>query len=163
MFGLRAWVMLAGLLPAAALAQTGGTVAVPPPPPLVATPSTPAPSVNNGAAAINAVPTTPPMESNDWVPGKAAVIGVLDKVDGGIANLQVPVGGQVTSGDMQISVLACVNRSADHVPDSAIFVSIQTTDKLSGPPLFRGWMVRSVPADSVVGDGSDTLRVVSCN
>ncbi|MDR3520270.1 MAG: DUF2155 domain-containing protein [Acidocella sp.] len=163
MFDLRVWVVLAGLLPAAALAQTGGAVAVPPPPPLVATPSVPAPPANNGAAAVNTVPMTPPVESNDWVPGKQAVIGVLDKVDGGIANLQVPVGGQVTSGDMQISVLACVNRPADHVPDAAIFVSIQTTDNLSGPPLFRGWMVRSVPADSVVGDGSDTLRVVSCN
>jgi hypothetical protein len=162
MFGLRVWVVLAGLLPAAALAQTGGAVAVPPPPPLVATPSVPAPPVNNGAASVNTVPATPPVESNDWVPGKQAVIGVLDKVDGGIANLQVPVGGQVTSGDMQISVLACVNRPADHVPDAAIFVSIQTTDNLSGPPLFRGWMVRSVPADSVVGDGSDSLRVVSC-
>ncbi|HQT38473.1 MAG TPA: DUF2155 domain-containing protein [Acidocella sp.] len=166
-------------LPSWALAQTSNVIAVPPPPPMVASPSpaapAPAPAVTPApppglvttpvppAAADNAANATPPVEPNNWVPGKLAEIGVLDKVDGGIANLQVPVGGQVTSGDMQISVLACANRPPDQIPDVAIFVSIQTTDNLSGPPLFRGWMVRSVPADSVVGDGSDSLRVVSCS
>ncbi len=171
-------VALGCVIPGWALAQAGNTVAVPPPPPIVAAPSPaaplPAPAATPNppglvaapvppAGADNAASAAPPVEPNNWVPGKLAEIGVLDKVDGGIANLQVPVGGQVTSGDMQISVLACANRPPDQIPDAAIFVSIQTTDNLNGPPLFRGWMVRSVPADSVVGDGSDTLRVVSCS
>jgi hypothetical protein len=33
----------------------------------------------------------------------------------------------------------------------------------SGAPIFRGWMVRSIPGATVVGDASETLRVVSCS
>jgi hypothetical protein len=33
----------------------------------------------------------------------------------------------------------------------------------AGAPIFRGWMVRSIPGATVVGDASETLRVVSCS
>jgi hypothetical protein len=100
--------------------------------------------------------------SNDWVAGHTAEIGVLDQVDGAIANLNIPVGGQVTSGDLQIQVLACMMRPADQLADAAIFVNVQSTADKTAPPIFHGWMVRSVPAATVVGDASETLRVANC-
>ena len=33
----------------------------------------------------------------------------------------------------------------------------------AGAPIFRGWMIRSIPGATVVGDASETLRVVSCS
>jgi len=174
----------------AALAQSGNAIAVPPPPPIVAEPSSPpatpvpaqatppglvqtpvppanadtgSPTVDNGSPAPAGPPpaTSMPM-SNDWNPGKTAEIGVLDRVDGGIANLTIPVGGQVTSGDLTISVLACDMRPSNEVPDAAIFLNVQSTANAAGPPIFHGWMVRSIPAATVVGDQSETLRVANC-
>jgi hypothetical protein len=182
--GLSLALALAGAAAAfaggVALAQTGNAIAVPPPPPIMAAPSSPPPqaqapaqppglaqtppvNADNGAAtpATGAPPATMPV-TNDWTPGKTAELGVLDRVDGGIANLNIPVGGQVTSGDLQISVLACVMRPANQVPDAAIYLNVQTTDSKSGPPIFHGWMVRSIPAATVVGDSSETLRVANC-
>lgn len=150
--------------------------AQPVPPGLVQSPVPPVDTdsnVDNGANTDNANTSTPPGApppgaaatmpmSNDWVPGKTAEIGVLDKVDGGIANLNVPVGGQVVSGDLQISVLACVMRPGNEIPDAAIFLNVQSTADKTATPIFHGWMVRSIPAAAVVGDGSETLRVANC-
>ncbi len=167
------WLAMVLVFPAACLAQALNNVAVPPAPPIVAAPdASPAPAVPPPAQAppglVQSQPPAPAASAvtlagnNQWVPGQQAELGVLDKVDGGISNLQIPVGGHATSGDIQINVLACVNRPVGQIPDSAIFLSIQTTDNLTGPPLYRGWLVRSVPGDAVVGDAGESLRVVGC-
>jgi hypothetical protein len=118
-----------------------------------------------GAPAPDTASSVPPPIPDSWVPEHTAELGILDKVDGGANTITVPVGGQTTAGDLQISVLACVARPPDEVPDDAVFVAIQPTgagDAAQGP-LFRGWMVRSIPGATVVGDASETLRVVGCS
>jgi hypothetical protein len=175
---------------AQALAQTtqgGSAIAVPPAPPIMAAPlaapATPtppaaaappglvqtpvppasatqatAPNTDNGTAST--APAAPP---NNWVPGTSAKIRVLNKVDGSVTDLSIPVGGQSTAGDLQLSVLACVQRPPGQIPDSAIFLSIQSIADASAAPSYRGWMVRSVPAAAVVGNASETFRVISCS
>jgi hypothetical protein len=163
--------------PAAPVAPTPPPAPVPPgltetplPPP--ATPGNADTGTDNGAPSTvdNATaappapaPTVPPAVPSDWVSGKTAKIRVLDKVDGSIADLTIPVGGQSVAGDLQVSVLACDLHPAGQLPDDAIFVSIQLSSDASAPPVYRGWMVRSVPAASVAGDASETFRAVSCS
>jgi len=145
---------------APASGQPDGTQAASPPAaPGPAAPSQAAPS----QTAPDTADSTPPPVPNDWVPEKTAEIGILDKVDGGASTVSVPVGGQTTAGDLQISVLACVARPPNEVPDDAVFLDIQPTDDSSGGPIFRGWMIRSIPGATVVGNASETLRVVSCS
>jgi hypothetical protein len=88
---------------------------------------------------------------------------VLNKVDGSISDLSIPVGKQTTAGDLQVSVIACMQRPLDQVPDSAVFLSIQPTTDPSAAPSYRGWMVRSVPAASVVENASETFRLIGCS
>jgi hypothetical protein len=130
-------------------------------------------------AAPDTASSTPPPPANTWLPEHTAQIGLLDKVDGGASTVTIPVGGQTDAGDLRISVLACATRPPGEIPDDAVFVSIQpvatgatgtaatTLDNASGSatggPIFRGWMVRSIPGATVVGDASETLRVVSCS
>lgn len=163
--------------PAAPAAPT--PPAAPSPPGLVETPLPPPVTPDNtdtgtangntdttdstSAAPSVPAPAPPPAVQSDWVSGKTAEIRVLDKVDGSIADLTIPVGGQSLSGDLQVSVLACDVHPPGQLPDDAIFVSIQPSADPAAPPVYRGWMVRSVPAASVVGDASETFRVVSCN
>jgi hypothetical protein len=141
----------------------------------------PAPAAGQPAAsAPDTASSTPPPVPNNWVPEHTAELGILDKVDGGTNTVTIPVGGQATAGDLQISVLACDARPPDEVPDDAVFVAIQPMNATppaaapqsaqpaggsdgSGAALFRGWMVRSIPGATVVGDASETLRVVSCS
>jgi hypothetical protein len=104
-----------------------------------------------------------PVPPNDWQPGKLAEIGVLDKVGGGVKEISIPVGGQSVVGDLQVNVLACVTRPPDQVPDAAVFLALQSTDNLSGPPDYRGWLVRSAPGAAVAGDASEIFRIIGCS
>ena len=154
----------------------------PPPPGLVQTPvppanqDVPATQVPNvltgtppaGAAPATAAPTAPPDAApvipNTWVPGTTATLGVLNEVDGVTAKISVPVGGQSVIGDLQVSVQACDTRPPNELPDAAIFLTVTPTGgDASSSTLYRGWMVRSTPGATVVGDGSETFRVIGCS
>jgi len=165
-------------------AQTDNTVAVPPAPPIVATPPsslppppppaeaappglvqtlTPPPSQASGAAPASPDLTALPQLPNSWTPGATAKLGVLDKVDGSTSEVAIQVGGQATIGDLTVNVLACVTRPVTQIPDAAIFIAVQGSGAGSDIAVYRGWMVRSAPGAAVVGDASETLRVVSCS
>jgi len=150
--------------PPAAEPAPPGLVQTPLPPPAATTDSET--NTDTGTAPAATTPqaaTTPPVPANVWVPGTSAKLRVLNKVDGGVADLTIPVGGQATAGDLKISVLACALRPPGQIPDSAIFLSIAPTGDSTAPPSYRGWMVRSVPAASVVGNASVSFRVVNCS
>jgi len=176
---------IAPAAPSAPAAPAPVVIGPPPPPGLVQTPMPPdnadsgAPPATgtppDGTAAAPAataaapaapVPSTadsmPPPVANDWVPQKTAALGILDKVDGSTAAVTIPVGGQSTVGDLLVDVLACESRPPGELPDDAIFVSIQPVVQSDGGPIFRGWMLRSLPGATVVGDASETFRVTGC-
>jgi hypothetical protein len=103
-----------------------------------------------------------PTPANTWQPGKLAEISVLDKIDGGVKEFSVPVGGQSVVGDLQVSVLACVTRPPDQVPDAAVFLALQSTENTAAPPDYRGWLLRSEPGAAVAGDASEIFRIIDC-
>jgi hypothetical protein len=136
-----------------------------PPPGLVQTPVPPADTdtntnADNGQPAAPAQ-TAPP--ANNWVPGTTAKLGVLNKIDGSVTEISVAVGSQANVGDLQVSVLACVTRPAGEIPDAAIFVAAQNPAGNADAPVYRGWIVRSAPGAAVVGDASETFRVIDCS
>jgi len=108
-------------------------------------------------------PDIAPVPPNTWLPGKTAQIGVLDKIDGSVSQLSIPVGGQSVVGDLQVSVQACMTRPPDQVPDDAVFLALQSTQNASAPPDYRGWLVRSAPGAAVAGDASETFRIIGCS
>lgn len=133
----------------------------------------PAPGSNDANAAASQ-PAVMPAAPNTWLPRRNAVLGVLDKEDGAVSRLVVPVGNQVTRGKLQIKVLACVARPPSLPPDSAVFLSVRSLDQQgqdspaqnqadqAEQPLFRGWLLHSEPGASVVDDATDTFRVIGC-
>jgi hypothetical protein len=183
---------LAALLTCAALqtaaAQDNGqsVIAVPPAPPIVASPpsipaqtlpppapmpppglvQTPVPPVDTDTNADNGQPSAPAQNTppaNNWVPGTTAKLGVLNKIDGSVTEISVAVGGQANVGDLQVSVLACVTRPAGEIPDAAIFLAAQNPTDNADAPVYRGWIVRSVPGAAVAGDASEIFRVIDCS
>ncbi|MGO9819014.1 MAG: DUF2155 domain-containing protein [Acidocella sp.] len=139
-------------LPAVPPVQTQGTQTQPA--------SGPAPAANTQPAPPDVAPTPP----NDWVPGHTAVLGVLNEVDGSTSQLSVPVGGQpAKAGDVLVSVQACAIRPPQDLPDAAVFLTVQPADDSTAAPLYRGWMLRSAPGATVVGNAAETFRVIGCS
>jgi hypothetical protein len=140
---------------------TSGTIPVPVQVAPAGTPAAPGPAATaqNQPLDQDTIPAPP----NTWQPGRLAEIGVLDKIDGEVLQLSVPVGGQSVVGDLQVNVLACVTRPADQVPDAAVFLALQSTDDPSSPPDYRGWLIRSEPGAAVAGDASETFRIIDCS
>jgi hypothetical protein len=153
-----------GLVPATPPADIDSGDNTPPP-----APAPGAPPADNSANTGQAAPASPPVQDiapippNTWLPGKTAEIGVLDKIDGSVSQLSIPVGGQSVVGDLQVSVQACMIRPPDQVPDAAVFLALQSTQDTSAPPDYRGWLIRSAPGAAVAGDASETFRVIGCS
>ena len=114
-------------------------------------------------AALPAPPDVVPTQPNNWTPGTTAVLGVLNKVDGSTSQLSLNVGGQAqTTGDLSVSVQACSSRPAGQIPDIAVFLTVSPTQDAAAP-LYHGWMLRSVPGATFVGNAGQTFRVIGCS
>jgi hypothetical protein len=139
-----------------------------PPPDAAALP----PSAQSSAASMP--PAGAQVPPNPWLPRRNAVLGVLNKEDGAVSRLTVQVGNSVVQGKLQITVSACVTRPDAVAPDAAVFLSIknaqenqsdsnyQAADLANGGQIFRGWLLRSEPGASVVGDMTDMFRLIGC-
>ncbi len=109
-----------------------------------------------------------------WLQRGRAVLGVFNKEDGAVSRLAVQVGNSVVIGKLNVSILACVIRPGTVTPDAAVFLSLKnsqqnqsdTDDQAAGvavaPQMFKGWLLRSEPGASVVGDATDMFRLIGC-
>lgn len=152
--------MASQTLPAVPPAQSQTLPAVPP---VQSTATTP-PAPGQTASTQPAPPDVAPTPANDWNPGHNATLGVLNEVDGSTSQLSVPIGGQPAKmGDVLVSVQACATRPPQDLPDAAVFLTVQPADDGGAAPLYRGWMLRSAPGASVVGNAAESFRVISCS
>jgi hypothetical protein len=88
---------------------------------------------------------------------------VLNKVDGSTAVLKLPVGApSQTTGDLGVSVQACMTRPAGQIPDAAVFLTVTPVQQETAP-LYKGWMLRSAPGATFVGNAGQTFRVINCS
>lgn len=126
----------------------------------------PAPGPSMPSAAVPAaLPANDvaPTPDRKWVSGRTVELGVLNKVDGSTKTLTIPVGGQAVAGDLTVSVQACVVHPADTLPDTAVFLTLQPTDASStNSPIYRGWIVKSLPGSATAENEDEIFRVIQC-
>jgi hypothetical protein len=162
------------LTPAPATPTAPPAPAAPTPPGLGQTPAAnggsalgqSAPGTATGAAPAPATPVPPDAAAvipNTWLPAGGAILGVLNKVEGSTKKITIPAGGQATVGDLVVSVQTCLTRPPDALPDAAVFLAVQPAGDDSGAAGFRGWMIRSAPGATVVGDAGETFRLIGCS
>lgn len=114
------------------------------------------------APALAAGPPSPPSSPPDaWQPRDTAELSVLDKVRAQPSPLTVRVGQSVSWGSLTITLRGCVARPPDLPQDSAAFLEV--TDGRATGAAFRGWMLASAPALSLMEHPIYDLRVTSCH
>ncbi len=115
------------------------------------------------AAPALAAGTPPPLQSppDAWQPRDTAELSVLDKVRAQPSPLTVRVGQSVSWGSLTITLRGCVSRPPDLPQDSAAFLEV--TDGRATGSAFRGWMLASAPALSLMEHPIYDVRVTSCH
>ena len=133
-----------GLAPAAAQAQKSAPPGDSPP----------------SSATPGATPGVIPGAAPSWLPRGVAELQALDKVNARHTVLSVKIGETARIGSLRIDVLACAVRPPDQPQDAAAFLSI--TDANGDGVGFRGWMVASQPALSMLQHPVFDIRVTGC-
>ncbi|MGE0420018.1 MAG: DUF2155 domain-containing protein [Acetobacteraceae bacterium] len=155
------------ILPAMAMAQ--GTITATPLPPLDQSPQQPTEGTPPSGTPSSAAPpsATPPAITgqapgfpNVWQPRTTATIQALDKVNARFKNLTLTPGKPVQFQTLTITLTACVVRPPDQPADAAAYVTVtDSRDKMFD---FRGWLIRSTPASSMMQHPIYDLRVEGC-
>jgi hypothetical protein len=145
---------------------TGGDAALPPGAAMTSNSQDSGTSQSSHATAPAEVPPV-------WLRRSVAVVDVLDKEDGAVRRIKVPVGSSATEGRLSVDVGACLVRPPEMTPDAAIFITVTSRapdtavtdvkDQDVSAPLFRGWLIRSEPGATVVGDAAVTFRLIGCD
>lgn len=92
-----------------------------------------------------------------------AVLQGLDKVTARVSRIEVPVGGTVMFGALEISADACHKRPPEETPESAAFLRIAESRPDEEPEtVFSGWMFASSPALSALTHPVYDVWVIDC-
>jgi hypothetical protein len=124
--------------------------------------ATPLPSTESPAlpAPDNLPMESQPQRPNVWLPRGGAVLQALDKVNTRSATLSLKVGQTVQFQTLAITLRACRVRPPDQPADAAAYVEV--TDSRPGWGGFRGWLLQSSPALSMLEHPIYDLRVAAC-
>jgi hypothetical protein len=128
--------------------------------PIIATPLPPPDTQPPASPAEPTAPPGAPRFPDIWLPRQGASIQALDKVNARHASLTLRLGVPVTFQTLTIMLKACVVRPPDQPTDAAAFLSV--TDSNPEAPPFNGWVIRSVPAASMLAHPIYDLRINGC-
>ncbi|WP_375230630.1 DUF2155 domain-containing protein [Roseobacter sp. S98] len=88
------------------------------------------------------------------------VLRGLDKINGLVFDIELPVGQTASFGDLRISLSSC--RYPVGNPSGDAFAALEIRDELRGEEVFSGWMIASTPALSSMDHARYDIWVMRC-
>lgn len=96
-------------------------------------------------------------------PAAIVVLRALDKITARVSTIEVPVGGTVEFGSLQITARYCDKRPPEETPESTAFLDVVEAKPDEAPTTrFSGWMFASSPALSAMDHPVYDLWVIDC-
>jgi hypothetical protein len=115
------------------------------------------------SAALLALPVALLATPAAAIPMDTVLLQGLDKITARVSQIQVPVGGTVTFGALQITARACDKHPPEEAPEAAAFLEVVEVKPDEKPVLrFSGWMFASSPALSALEHPVYDLIVLDC-
>jgi hypothetical protein len=114
-------------------------------------------------AARAADETNPPAlsPSDAWVPGHAATLRLLNKLDSTVQSLTFGVGETQKVQSLTITLLACDIRPPDLPRDATAHLAI--TDARPGMDPYDGWILKNEPAINMLEHPIYDVQLASCS
>lgn len=101
-----------------------------------------------------------PVAAQSTVQGDMALLRGLDKLEGSVVDLEVPVGSVAQYGRLLIQVEQCTFPEGDSAIGSRVL--LQITDNRDAAPRFTGWMLAESPALSAMDHPRYDVWLLSC-
>jgi hypothetical protein len=92
--------------------------------------------------------------------GDAAVLRGLDRVNGMVNDITVPVGTTVQLGTLNLTLDECRYPTDNPSGDAFAHLSITEVDEVT--PIFKGWMIASSPALNALEHSRYDVWVLRC-
>ncbi|WP_298836876.1 DUF2155 domain-containing protein [uncultured Roseobacter sp.] len=109
------------------------------------------------ALLLGAAPVPAQQAATD-APG--VVLRGLDKINGLVFDIELPVGQTASFGDLRISLTSC--RYPVGNPAGDAFAALEIRDVLRDEEVFEGWMIASTPALSAMDHARYDIWVMRC-
>ncbi len=101
-----------------------------------------------------------PLSAQEVSEGSGAVLRGLDKVDGAVHDIELPIGGSALFGRLTITLKDCRYPTGNPAGDA--FASLTITEKNKPAPDFEGWMIASAPALNALDHPRYDVWVMRC-
>ncbi|MBT8152850.1 DUF2155 domain-containing protein [Epibacterium ulvae] len=92
--------------------------------------------------------------------GAGAVLRSLDKVNGRVEDVEVPVGGSAKTQGLMVTVSDC--RYPVDNPTGEAYAYLRIRNPQDGVDFFQGWMIASSPALSALDHNRYDVWVLRC-
>ena len=113
-------------------------------------------------AAALALAAAMPLKAQDVqaAMGTGAVLRVLDKINGEVADMRIANGGGGAMWRLQVELGECRYPEGNPSGDAFAFVTLRHEGQAE--PLFRGWMIASAPALNALDHPRYDVWVIRC-
>ncbi len=113
-----------------------------------------------------AIPSPAPLApvQSDWIAQRMVELRATDKVMARTTTLTAQLGETIRFGPLSVVVRECVIRPPDRPQDAAAFLEINQIARGEGGrgPVFRGWMLLSLPQLALVEHPTHDIRLAAC-
>ena len=101
-----------------------------------------------------------PVGAQQVTAGSGAMLRILDKITGGVADVELDTGGTARQGRLSVTLAECRYPSGNRSGNAYALLTV--IEAGTPDPVFRGWMIASAPALNAMEHPRYDVWVMRC-